>query len=111
MHSPPQKKIKSQTQQSAEDTTLCQKIGNTQIVIEQVNSGAKMLGHYFNSVIPMLQLDLAPVLMRVCYLMQKFHPAFSSMDNRLRMRMRMKTKRVDHAEHRFDGMEPAMVDW
>jgi hypothetical protein len=35
------------------------------------------MGSYFNSVIPMLQqLDLAPVLMHVCYLMQNFHPAF-----------------------------------
>jgi hypothetical protein len=72
----PPKKIKGQTQMSAEDTALTQKIGNTRIVIEQVNGGAKMQGRYFNGVIPILQLSMAPLLLRVCYLMQNFRPGY-----------------------------------
>mmetsp|Transcript_5450 Transcript_5450/g.8959 ORF Transcript_5450/g.8959 Transcript_5450/m.8959 type:complete len:113 (-) Transcript_5450:215-553(-) len=48
----PVKKLKNQTQQSAEDTALIQKVGNTRIVIDQVNAGAKMSGRYFNGVVP-----------------------------------------------------------
>jgi len=72
----PPKKLKGQTQMSAEDTALTQKIGNTRIVIEQVNGGAKMQGRYFNGVIPITQLALAPLLLRVCFLMQNFRPSF-----------------------------------
>lgn len=48
----PTKKFKNQTLQSAEDTALHQKVGNSRIVIEQVNGGAKGQGRYFNGVIP-----------------------------------------------------------
>jgi hypothetical protein len=71
----PQKKLKKQVQQSVEDTGLCQKVGNTRIVVEQVNGNAKMTGGYFKNTIPLVQLDLAPILMRICFLMQNFHPA------------------------------------
>lgn len=66
------KKLKHQTQQSAEDTALTQKIANTRIIIEQVNGGAKMSGQYFNGVVPVLQLGLALLLLRICFLMQNF---------------------------------------
>jgi hypothetical protein len=33
------------------------------------------VGRNFNLVISLLQLDLAPILMHVCYLIQNFHPA------------------------------------
>jgi hypothetical protein len=72
----PPKKLKGQTQQSVEDTALTQKIGNTRIVIENVNGGAKGQGRYFNGVIPVLQLGLAPLLMRVCFFMQNFRPVY-----------------------------------
>jgi len=75
IHRPP-KKMKGQTQQSAEDTALTQKIGNTRIVIEQVNGGAKATGGFFKGVIPILQLGLAPLLIRICFFMQNFSPAF-----------------------------------
>jgi len=72
----PPKKLKGQTQMSAEDTALTQKIGNTRIVIEQGNGGAKMQTRYFNGVILIPQLSLAPLLLRVCFLMQNFCPGY-----------------------------------
>jgi hypothetical protein len=42
----PMKKLKTQTQQSKEDTGLTQKVGNTRIVIEQVNGQASIC-HWF----------------------------------------------------------------
>jgi hypothetical protein len=72
----PPKKLKGQTLQSAEDTALTQKIGNTRIVIEKVNGGAKGHGRYINGFIPVLQLGLAPLLMRVCFFMQNFRAEY-----------------------------------
>jgi hypothetical protein len=74
----PTKKLKNQSQQSAEDTGWTQKIGNARIVIKQVNGGAKLSTGCFNGVIPILQLGLAPVILRVAFLMQNSHPAFIS---------------------------------
>jgi hypothetical protein len=71
----PPKKLKKQVQQSPEDTGHTQKVGNTRIVVEQVNGGTKMSCRYFNGTIPILQLGLAPKILRVCYLLQNFHPA------------------------------------
>ena len=72
----PVKKQRNQTQFLAEDTAECQKIGNTHIIIEQVNGGAKQQGSYFNGVIPLTQLGLAPIIMKVCFLFQNFKPAY-----------------------------------
>jgi hypothetical protein len=55
---------------------LTQKIGTNRIVIEKVNGGAKSRGRYFKIVIPVLQLGLAPLLMRVCFFMQNFRPGY-----------------------------------
>jgi hypothetical protein len=72
----PVKKQRNQTQTSEADTAETQKIGNTRIVIEQCNGGAKQQGSYFNGVIPLTQLGLAPSIMKVCFLMQNFKPAY-----------------------------------
>jgi hypothetical protein len=55
----PPKKLKGQTQQSVEDSALAQKIGNTHIVIENLNGGAKDQGRYFNGMVSFLCYSLA----------------------------------------------------
>ena len=72
----PPKKLRGQTQQLAVDTAETQKVGNTRIVIEQVNGQSKISSRYFNGVIPILQLGLAPLLFRVAILMQNFKLGF-----------------------------------
>jgi hypothetical protein len=59
----PPKKLKRQVQQSAEDTAHTQKVGNTRIVVEQVNGGGKMSCRCFDGTIPLLQLGLAPKIL------------------------------------------------
>jgi hypothetical protein len=41
-----------------------------------MNGGAKGQGRYFNGAVPILQLGLAPIIMRVCFLMQIFRPRY-----------------------------------
>jgi hypothetical protein len=72
----PMKKRSHQQQQSAEDTGLTQKVGNTRIVIEQNNGQMKMSTRYFNSDIPVLQLDLVSIIFRVAFLFQNFRVGF-----------------------------------
>ena len=72
----PQKKLKLQTQQSVHDTGCTQKVGNSRIVVEQLNGQAKMSTRYFNGTIPILQLGLAPLILRVAIMLQNFKLAF-----------------------------------
>lgn len=109
----PPKKLAKQTQMSAEDTALTQKIGNTRIVIEQVNGGAKMQGRYFNGIIPILQIGLAPLLLRVCFLMQNFRPAFiqGCNDPDIDVSANERHLRPSRAEIRwYDGTDDGLVD-
>jgi len=55
---------------------LTQKVGNSRIFLEDVNGNAKQTGGYFNTPIALTQLGFAPILMRVCFLMQNFRPAY-----------------------------------
>jgi hypothetical protein len=68
-------KLKKQVQQSAEDAAHAQKVGNARTVVEQVNGGAKMSCRHFNGTTPLLQVGLAPKILRVCCLLQNFQPA------------------------------------
>jgi len=72
----PVKKQRNQTQTSEADTAETQIIGNTRIIIEQCNGGAKQQGRYFDGVIPLTQLGLAPSIMLVYFFMQNFKPAY-----------------------------------
>jgi hypothetical protein len=45
---------------------------------QQSNSGAKLSTQCFDGVIPILQLGLAPAVLRAAFFMQNFHSAFMS---------------------------------
>ena len=68
----PQKFLKSQVQQLAEDTVHTEKVGNTRIPIEQLNGTSKAASRYFRGPVPILQLGLASKLFCISYLMQNF---------------------------------------
>ena len=56
-----------QAQQSAEDSELIHKVGNTRIIIEQVNEQGKTEHRYFRGPTPILQLTLVSHIMRVAF--------------------------------------------
>jgi hypothetical protein len=72
----PMKMLDNQVQQSAADTALTQKVGNTRIAIEQLNGAAKAACNYLDHNVPILQLGLAPLIVKVVYLMQNFRPGW-----------------------------------
>ena len=72
----PQKFIKHQQQQSKEDVAGTQKIGNTRIVIEQVNGGAKLPTQFFDRKIKILQIGLADKIFRSSFLLTNFKLGF-----------------------------------
>ena len=57
----------AQAQQSAEDSELIHKVGNTRIIIEQVNEQGKTEHRYFRGPTPILQLTLVSHIMRVAF--------------------------------------------
>ena len=61
-----------QAQQSAEDSALIHKIGNTRMVIEQVNEQGKTENRYFRGATPISQLTLISHIMRICFCMANF---------------------------------------
>jgi len=73
----PQKMLRSQVQQAAEDTVHTEKVGHTRIPIEQLNGASKAAFRYFRGSVPLLQLGLASLLFRVSYLMQNFKYGFT----------------------------------
>ena len=68
----PQKRLNNQKQQSAADTAQTQKVGNTRIIIENVNGGVKMDMHYLNALIPCSQFGFISQIVRVGFLLQNF---------------------------------------
>uniref|UniRef100_A0A7S2PD48 DDE Tnp4 domain-containing protein n=1 Tax=Skeletonema marinoi TaxID=267567 RepID=A0A7S2PD48_9STRA len=68
----PQKRKRHQKQQSAIDTAQTQKIGNTRIIIENVNGGVKSDVRYLNALIPCHQFGIISQLVRIGFLMQNF---------------------------------------
>ena len=68
----PQKRLRKQIQQSAADTCQTQKIGNTRILIENVNGEVKLDLRYLNALIPCVHFDVISKLVCVGYLLQNF---------------------------------------
>ena len=68
----PQKRLRKQIQQSAADTCQTQKIGNTRILIENVNGEVKLDLRYLNVLIPCTHFDVISKVVRVGYLLQNF---------------------------------------
>ena len=62
-------------QQSSVDTSQTQKLGNTRIVVENVNGELKLQIRYLNVLIPCLQLGIVSKIVRVGYLLQNFKKA------------------------------------
>lgn len=71
----PQKRLRYQVQQSSVDTSQTQKLGNTRIVVENVNGELKLQIRYLNVLIPCLQLGIVSKIVRVGYLLQNFKKA------------------------------------
>jgi len=71
----PQKRRKKQVQQSSVDTSQTQKVGNTRIIVENVNGGLKLQIRYLNALIPTLQFGLVSKIVRIGYLIQNFKKA------------------------------------
>lgn len=71
----PQKRARKQVQQSTVDTTQTQKIGNTRIIVENVNGEMKLQIRYLNVLIPCNQFPIISKLVRIGYLLQNFKKA------------------------------------
>jgi hypothetical protein len=71
----PQKRLKKQVQQSSADTSQTQKIGNTRIIVENVNGELKLQIRHLNVLIPTLQFGLISKIVRIGYLLQNFKKA------------------------------------
>ena len=72
----PVKKRKLQKQQSAAETATTQKVGNSRIVIEQVNGQMKMQDRYFNGKVPILQTSIVSLLFKNGFMMTNFKVGF-----------------------------------
>ena len=68
----PQKRLKKQVQQSSADTGQTQKVGNTRIVIENVNGKVKGSVRLLNALIPCSQFSIISKIVRVGFLLQNF---------------------------------------
>ena len=68
----PQKRLRKQIQQSTADTCQTQKIGNTRIIVENVNGEVKLDLRYLNVLIPCTHFDVISKVVRVGYLLQNF---------------------------------------
>ncbi len=68
----PQKRKQNQKQQSAVDTAQTQKIGNTRIIVENVNGGVKTDVRYLNALIPCHQFPIISQIVRIGFLLQNF---------------------------------------
>ena len=72
----PMKMLDKQTQQSAEDTALTQKVGKTRIPIEQANGQMKRGTAFFDRKIRIDQIGLADLIFRSSYLLTNFNLPF-----------------------------------
>ncbi|KAL7537895.1 hypothetical protein ACHAXR_008145 [Thalassiosira sp. AJA248-18] len=68
----PPKRKKKQIQQSSVDTSQTQKIGNTRIIVENVNGDCKMQIRFLNVLIPCHQFGVITKVVRIGYFMQNF---------------------------------------
>jgi len=68
----PQKRLRKQTQQTSVDTSQTQKIGNTRIIVENVNGEVKGGIRYLNALIPTLQFPIISKVIRFGFLLQNF---------------------------------------
>ena len=71
----PSKLLRGQVQQSEVETANTQKVGNTRIVIEQVNNQGKQMAGCFDKKVRMDQLGLADLLVYSTFLMTNFRLA------------------------------------
>lgn len=71
----PQKRLKKQVQQSTVDTSQTQKIGNTRIIVENVNGELKLQIRYLNVLIPCTQFPIISKIVRIGFLLQNFKKA------------------------------------
>lgn len=71
----PQLRKQKQVQQSSVDTAQTQKIGNTRIIIENVNGELKLQIRYLNVLVPTLQFGIVSKLVRIGFLIQNFKKA------------------------------------
>jgi hypothetical protein len=65
-----------QRQQGRGDTEKTQEIGNTRIIIEQVNAQGKQNNRLFHQKFPLLCKDRLTQLMRIGFMFANFRPAF-----------------------------------
>lgn len=68
----PKKRQRNQIQQSSVDTSQTQKIGNTRIVVENVNGELKLQIRMLNVLIPCNQFPIISKIVRIGYLLQNF---------------------------------------
>jgi len=77
----PQTRKKKQVQQSSADTSQTQKVGNTRIIVENVNGEMKSDLRYLNAMVHTTQFPLVSKLIRIGYLMQNFKKAIIQNNN------------------------------
>ena len=65
-----------QRQQSRGDTEKTQEVGNTRIIIEQVNRQGKSENRYFRGPVPISSKNIVSQMMRVGFMFANFKPAF-----------------------------------
>ena len=68
----PDKRKRKQVQQSSVDTSQTQKIGNTRIIVENVNGDCKLQIRHLNVLIPCHQFGVISKIVRIGYLLQNF---------------------------------------
>ena len=68
----PAKRKRNQVKQSSVDTSQTQKIGNTRIVVENVNGEMKLQIRMLNVLIPCNQFSIISQIIRIGYLLQNF---------------------------------------
>lgn len=71
----PMKRLRKQIQQSSVDTAQTQKIGNTRIIVENVNGEVKLQLRYLNVLIPCTQFGIISQVVRIGFLLQNFKKA------------------------------------
>ena len=71
----PQKRQKKQKQQSTVDTSQTQKVGNTRIIVENVNGELKLQMCYLKALIPCSHCPVVSKIVRIGFLIQNFKKA------------------------------------
>ena len=97
----PQKRLKKQVQQSTVDTSQTQKVGNTRIIVENVNGELKLHIRHLNVLIPCVQFGIISKIVRIGYLLQNFKRAI--IQNRDPDATTINANRPCRAEVRYHG--------